>query len=81
VPDDAPAARGRRGKKDRDKLVSQHYDEKYFDWHSSIGQFGEWANRTKFIEYIENKNAVLDFGCGGGFLLSGQDCGKKAVWK
>lgn len=59
------------------KLVSKHYDEKYFNWQSSIGEFGGWANQTKFIDYITSKSDVLDFGCGGGFLLSGLNCGKK----
>ncbi|HEX4984493.1 MAG TPA: class I SAM-dependent methyltransferase [Burkholderiales bacterium] len=59
------------------ELVSRHYDKKYFEWQSSIGEFGGWANRTKFSEFIGSGNDVLDFGCGGGFLLSGLQCGKK----
>jgi len=59
------------------ELVSKHYDKKYFDWQFSIGEFGGWANKTKFLEYIGSKSDVLDFGCGGGFLLSGLHCGKK----
>lgn len=58
-------------------LVSKHYDDSYFDWQSSIGSFGGWANRVKFIRYIGSNSDVLDFGCGGGFLLSGLQCGKK----
>ena len=59
------------------ELKSKHYDEKYFDWQSSIGEFGGWANQTKFNDYIASNSDVLDFGCGGGFLLSGLQCGKK----
>jgi SAM-dependent methyltransferase len=59
------------------ELVSKHYDESYFDWQSSIGQFGGWANQTKFVQFIGGNSDVLDFGCGGGFLLSGLTCRRK----
>jgi SAM-dependent methyltransferase len=55
-----------------------HYDKRYFDWQKSIGEFGGWANKTKFSEYIDKENDVLDFGCGGGFLLKNIECKKKA---
>jgi SAM-dependent methyltransferase len=58
-------------------LVSTHYDKKYFAWQSSIGEFGGWANRSKFNEYINSNSRVLDFGCGGGFLLSNLHCRTK----
>ena len=59
------------------ELVSNHYDREYFDWQSSVGAFGGWANQSKFVDYIASDNDVLDFGCGGGFLLSGLPCKKK----
>jgi SAM-dependent methyltransferase len=59
------------------ELVSKHYDKDYFDWQSSIGEFGGWANQSKFLEYISSKSRVLDFGCGGGFLLKGLNCAKR----
>lgn len=57
--------------------ASKHYDKKYFDWQSSLGEFGGWANLTKFAEYIPENSRVLDFGCGGGFLLKNLNCVKK----
>lgn len=60
-----------------EELVSKHYDEKYFNWQSSIGEFGGWANQTKFLDYIGDNSDVLDFGCGGGFLLSSLQCRNK----
>ncbi len=57
--------------------VSKHYDKKYFDWQSSIGEFGGWANQSKFIEHISPTSKVLDFGCGGGYLLRSINCAKK----
>jgi SAM-dependent methyltransferase len=53
---------------------SKHYDGDYFNWQSSIGEFGGWANKTKFSKYISEDHTVLDFGCGGGFLLKQLNC-------
>lgn len=58
-------------------LISTHYDDKYFDWQASLGEFGGWANQSKFVEYISSNSRVLDFGCGGGFLLKGIKCSAK----
>ena len=53
--------------------TSTHYDqqagEDYFDFQASIGEFGGWANVTKFSDYVAPGDTVLDFGCGGGYLL------------
>jgi SAM-dependent methyltransferase len=58
-------------------LVSPHYDDRYFRWQASIGEFGGWANQTKYLKYISANSNVLDFGCGGGFLLKNLNCSKK----
>lgn len=57
--------------------VSDHYDDKYFTWQASIGEFGGWANLTKFQDYVTPQCDVLDFGCGGGYLLQQLRCRKK----
>lgn len=59
------------------KKNKQHYDDNYFDWQSSIGEFGGWANRPKFSDYISPSDTVLDFGCGGGYLLKGLLCQRR----
>jgi SAM-dependent methyltransferase len=58
-------------------LVSSHYDDTYFAWQAPLGEFGGWANQTKFAEYISSTSRVLDFGCGGGHLLKNMNCSKK----
>src|SRR5450631_3786656 len=58
-------------------LISGHYDDQYFAWQTSIGEFGGWANQSKFSNYISVDSKVLDFGCGGGFLLKNLNCAKK----
>ena len=56
---------------------SKYYDSKYYSWQKKIGEFGGWANSFKFKEYIHESDSVLDFGCGGGFLLNTIKCKKK----
>ena len=46
-----------------------HYDEKYFSWQKYVGKFGG-LNKIKFDGIILENQKVLDFGCGGGYLLS-----------
>jgi len=46
-----------------------HYEASYFKWQKSIGRLGGWANIDKFVEHLEGAQRVVDFGCGGGFLL------------
>ena len=45
------------------------YGEKYFAFQREMGHFGGWAELFKFSPYIRTGDAVLDFGCGGGYLL------------
>ncbi|MGL5032830.1 MAG: class I SAM-dependent methyltransferase [Microcystaceae cyanobacterium] len=58
-------------------LIAPHYDKDYFDWQAPIGEFGGWANMSKFADFISSDSRVLDFGCGGGFLLKNINCAKK----
>ena len=57
--------------------AAAHYDKAYFDWQRGLGEFGGWANQTKFRGYIKPTDTVLDFGCGGGYLLENLDCARK----
>src|SRR6267142_3049416 len=55
-----------------------HYGEHYFnDFQREIGEFGGKANKFMFEKHIMPSDTVLDFGCGGGFLLNNLNCGKK----
>lgn len=42
-----------------------------------LGEFAGWASITKFADYISPQDAVLDFGCGGGYLLKNLVCARK----
>ena len=58
--------------------IENYYQEDYFEnYQKKIGEFGGKANLFKFKKYIKLSDTVLDFGCGGGFLLNFIDCKKK----
>jgi SAM-dependent methyltransferase len=57
--------------------VSEHYGTNYFDWQKTIGSFGAWVDSHKFQPLIGPDDTVIDFGCGGGFLLNALLCKKK----
>src|SRR5688500_8495323 len=57
--------------------MHEHYDEEYFNWQKRIGAFGGWAELIKFEEFITPEMKVIDFGCGGGFLLHNIVCYEK----
>jgi len=57
--------------------ASAYYNADYFDWQRNIGAFGGWANSFKFRKSITRDDTVIDFGCGGGFLLSNLVCKEK----
>jgi 2-polyprenyl-3-methyl-5-hydroxy-6-metoxy-1,4-benzoquinol methylase len=57
--------------------ASAYYDAEYFDWQKNIGAFGGWANAFMFGPSVAKDDTVIDFGCGGGFLLKNLDCKNK----
>ena len=48
----------------------KYYDAKYYAWQKEISSFGGIANTFKFEDSIKKTDTLVDFGCGGGFLLS-----------
>src|ERR1700730_18197235 len=55
------------------------YDTTYFDSQRLVGEFGGWANALRFAPHINPDDDVLDFGCGGGFLLKELNCRRRLV--
>jgi SAM-dependent methyltransferase len=54
--------------------VSTHYSgpegAEYFEYQSEIGRIGAQLNRPKFAPFVQATDVILDFGCGGGYLLA-----------
>jgi SAM-dependent methyltransferase len=61
--------------------ASHHYEgakgETYFAWQGGGGAFGAKINAHKFLNVIKPEHTVIDFGCGGGFLLSELNCRRR----
>jgi SAM-dependent methyltransferase len=57
--------------------MEQYYDDKYFEFQKEQGEFAAEMMFHFFQPYIKPGDAVLDFGCGGGFLLNKINCGQK----
>lgn len=55
-----------------------YYNKKYFDWQKNLGRFGGIANLKKFSKFIKPTDNVVDFGCGGGYLLKNLKCKHRA---
>lgn len=53
---------------------NDHYNKIYFDWQKDMGEFGGLINIDKFKDFIQEKDNVIDFGCGGGYLLKNIKC-------
>jgi SAM-dependent methyltransferase len=53
------------------------YDEKFFERQRKTGEFAAVAELYKFQKYIKPSDNVIDFGCGGGFMLKSLSCSAK----
>jgi SAM-dependent methyltransferase len=60
-----------------DNGVNSYYDSQYFAKQKESGAFGAKANLWLFEQYIRSTDVVVDFGCGGGFLLKAINCRAK----
>ena len=49
--------------------MEAYYNEQYFDYQKEQGRFAAKFMQQFFEPYIDVSDNLLDFGCGGGFLL------------
>jgi 2-polyprenyl-3-methyl-5-hydroxy-6-metoxy-1,4-benzoquinol methylase len=56
---------------------ANYYDDSYFQWQGALGTFTGEMEAEKFLHYIRDDHMVMDFGCGGGFLLNAIKCQRK----
>ena len=59
------------------KNHSDYYDIDYFNWQKNIGVFAGKFKSFKFKKSIKETDIIIDFGCGGGFLLNNLKCARK----
>ena len=45
------------------------YTHEYFKWQKKLGVLGGMYDKFKYLPYLRNQDYVLDFGCGGGYIL------------
>jgi SAM-dependent methyltransferase len=57
--------------------MKSHYDKNYFEWQKEVGELSASACSFLFEPYVKPGHSVLDFGCGGGFILSRLRCAHK----
>jgi SAM-dependent methyltransferase len=54
-----------------------YYNKDYFDRQKEIGELEGETGLFKFKDYIKPTDTVIDFGCGGGYLLKSLSCNGK----
>lgn len=73
--------RGSASSANRPVPVSKHYlgvnGEHYFEWQQGWGLKTGKIEARKFQKHISDTDHVLDFGCGGGYVLKALRCKKK----
>ena len=57
--------------------MKSHYNEKYFQWQKKAGKYGADQDLWMYEPYITRSDIVLDFGCGGGYMLEKLTCKEK----
>lgn len=50
-------------------MIKDYYENDYFEWQKKSGFLTAKLSLFKFESYINKDSNVLEFGCGGGFLL------------
>jgi len=58
-------------------LNKNHYNLKYFQWQKKAGLYGALIDLWMCLDYIKPSDTVLDFGCGGGYMLDKIKCKDK----
>ena len=59
------------------KTEMMYYDSKYFEYQKKAGEIGGIYNQKIFRDFIHEDDVVVDFGCGGGYLLKNLNCKRK----
>lgn len=55
-----------------------YYDKSYFDKTFEHQRYAAYFDRLKFEKFVSPSDRVIDFGCGGGYILSGLNVRERA---
>ena len=58
-------------------MTKSHYNKHYYKWQEKAGKYVAQQDVWMYQKYIHAKDVVLDFGCGGGYLLEKFNCKSK----
>lgn len=58
-------------------MKNNYYDKNYFLWQKAIGEFSVKVGAFKFQPFVNENDTVLDFGCGGGYIISSLTCKRR----
>lgn len=50
------------------------YGDQYFRWQRKIGEFEAKVGLYKFSKFVKPDDRVIDFGCGGWYMLRSLNC-------
>lgn len=50
--------------------MKTYYDKKYFSWQQKAGLYAANQDTWMYAPFLKKTDTVLDFGCGGGYLLA-----------
>src|SRR5580700_1261312 len=71
----------RRSISDKSSVLVSHYTGeaglRYFEYQSRFGDIAGEVAARKLARHIGSSEVVLDFGCGGGFMLKSITCGQR----
>lgn len=61
----------------KNSVDTSHYNKEYFAWQKAGGAASGILDNWKFKKYADNSKTILDFGCGGGYILEKLPASKK----
>jgi len=58
-------------------MIKPHYNRNYFQWQKKAGKYTAQQDLWMYENFIKAKDTVLDFGCGGGYMIEKLKCKNK----
>lgn len=59
------------------EVENTHYNEKYFSFINDSSMYSSIIDKFKFESEVKSTDKIVDFGCGGGYMLSALEAAEK----